>query len=180
MNASKEGYRKQLSSLRRYSAEASIPFWNFFNAMPLAPPGTPAGGHYDPSEAQLRWQAFTSLCFGAKGVLWFLYWCVLSSRPHYSPQQCQHCATVRTEVCLIIHTEYPLVRRGPAVANSSATFSNGGGIIVERGLADGSNRWERGLHYEHARRINSVLKVSVPTYPHLCLCTLSTVCCPLR
>jgi hypothetical protein len=41
-------------------------FWNFFNAMPF-------GGHSDPSEAQIRWQIFTSLAYGAKGVLYFCY-----------------------------------------------------------------------------------------------------------
>ena len=41
-------------------------FWNFFNAMPF-------GGHSDPTEAQIRWQIFTSLAYGAKGVLYFCY-----------------------------------------------------------------------------------------------------------
>ena len=33
----------------------------------------PFGGHSDPTEAQIRWQIFTSLAYGAKGVLYFCY-----------------------------------------------------------------------------------------------------------
>ena len=33
----------------------------------------PFGGHSDPTEAQFRWQIFTSLAYGAKGVLYFCY-----------------------------------------------------------------------------------------------------------
>ena len=29
---------------------------------------------YDISEAELRWQAYTSLAIGSKGVLYFCYW----------------------------------------------------------------------------------------------------------
>ena len=34
----------------------------------------PFGPHYDPTEAQLRWQIYTSIAYGAKGVLYFCYW----------------------------------------------------------------------------------------------------------
>ena len=39
---------------------------NFFNVEGF-------GGHPDPTEAQLRWQVFTSLAYGAKGVLCYCY-----------------------------------------------------------------------------------------------------------
>ena len=32
------------------------------------------GGHSDPTEAELRWQAFSALAYGARGVTWFCYW----------------------------------------------------------------------------------------------------------
>ena len=33
----------------------------------------PFAGHSDPTEAQLAWQIFTSLAYGAKGILYFCY-----------------------------------------------------------------------------------------------------------
>jgi hypothetical protein len=46
---------------------AGIPFRNYFNTMPV-------GSHSDPTEAQLRWQIYTSIAYGAKGILYFCYW----------------------------------------------------------------------------------------------------------
>jgi len=60
-------YCQNLEVMRRHSLAAGIPFWNFFNTMPYGP-------HTDPTEAQLRWQIFTSLAYGAKGVMYFCYW----------------------------------------------------------------------------------------------------------
>jgi hypothetical protein len=61
------GYCANLAAMRDASLRADIPFWNFFNTMPY-------GDHFDPTEAQLRWQIFTSLAYGAKGVMYFCYW----------------------------------------------------------------------------------------------------------
>ena len=63
----RDGYCRNLEVMRRSALEAGIPFWNFFNTMPYGP-------HTDPTEAQLRWQIFTSLAHGAKGVMYFCYW----------------------------------------------------------------------------------------------------------
>ncbi len=63
----RENYCRNLEVMRRESLAAGVPFWNFFNAMPYGP-------HTDPTEAQLRWQIFTSLAYGAKGVMYFCYW----------------------------------------------------------------------------------------------------------
>ncbi|MBX7258755.1 MAG: hypothetical protein K1Y02_20505 [Candidatus Hydrogenedentes bacterium] len=63
----RDGYCETLAVMREYSQKADIPFWNFFNIMPYGP-------HTDPTEAQVRWQVFTSLAYGAKGVLYFCYW----------------------------------------------------------------------------------------------------------
>ncbi len=60
-------YRANLESCRAQSVKARIPFWNYFASMPLF-------DHLDPTEAQLRWQIFTSVAYGAKGVLYFCYW----------------------------------------------------------------------------------------------------------
>ncbi|MBN2513495.1 MAG: beta-galactosidase [Sedimentisphaerales bacterium] len=63
----RKGYCDNLEVMRTYSLQKKIPFWNFFNTMPYGP-------HYDPTEAQLRWQIYTSLAYGAKGVLYFCYY----------------------------------------------------------------------------------------------------------
>lgn len=64
---SRESYCANLETMRRCALEAGIPFWNFFNTMPFGP-------HFDPTEAAIRWQVYTSLAYGAKGVLYFCYW----------------------------------------------------------------------------------------------------------
>jgi len=60
-------YCSNLAVMRRASQERDVPFWNYFNSMPFGP-------HGDPTEAQLKWQIYTSLAYGAKGVLYFCYW----------------------------------------------------------------------------------------------------------
>lgn len=64
---SRTSYGENLEVLRSHSLRAGIPFWNFFNTMPFGP-------HFDPTEHSIRWQVFTSLAYGAKGVLYFCYW----------------------------------------------------------------------------------------------------------
>ena len=66
-DVSMAGYHRNLQIIRRAALSANIPFFNFFAAMPF-------NGRPDMSEAQLRWQAFTSLTYGAKGLLYFCYW----------------------------------------------------------------------------------------------------------
>jgi hypothetical protein len=67
----RDGYCRNLESMRKASLAAGIPFWNFFNTMPFGP-------HSDPTEAQLRWQIYTSIAYGAKGVMYFCYYTPLS------------------------------------------------------------------------------------------------------
>lgn len=63
----RDGYCRNLESMRKYSLQADIPFWNFFNIMPYGP-------HTDPTESQVRWQVYASVAYGAKGVLYFCYY----------------------------------------------------------------------------------------------------------
>lgn len=65
------GYCSNLETMRKYSVQENIPFWNFFNCMPFGP-------HNDPTESDLRWQIYTSLAYGAKGVLYFCYYTPVS------------------------------------------------------------------------------------------------------
>ncbi len=100
-------YCDNLAVMRAESLRKGIPFWNFFQSMPF-------GSHIDPTEAQIRWQIYTSLAYGAKGVLYFCY---------YTP--------------------------------AGGEFPKGGAIITRQG--------RRTRHYDHARRINAVLKRLGPT-----------------
>ena len=63
----RQAYLGDIDTMRRHARDADIPWWNYFNTMPF-------GGHGDPTEAQLRWQIFSSVAYGAKGVLYFCYW----------------------------------------------------------------------------------------------------------
>jgi len=63
----RQTYCDNLAVMRKYSLAHGISFWNFFKAMRF--------GHLiDPTEAQMRWQIYTSLAYGAKGVFYFTYW----------------------------------------------------------------------------------------------------------
>lgn len=63
----RDAYCENLETFRRHSVAAGVPFWNFFHSMPFA-------DRMDPTEAQIRWQIFTAIAYGAKGVLHFCYW----------------------------------------------------------------------------------------------------------
>ena len=54
-------YRSNLADMRRHALAAGVPFWNFFGVQHVF------GGQPDPTEAQIRWQVFTSLAYGSKG-----------------------------------------------------------------------------------------------------------------
>ena len=69
---SRAAYCENLAVMRKYAHKHDVPFWNFFNCMPFGP-------HADPTEAQLRWQMYTSVAYGAKGVLYFCYYTPLSA-----------------------------------------------------------------------------------------------------
>ena len=68
--SSPAGYRANLQVIRAASKRAQVPFWNYINVLPTQGTHT----HSDPTPAQLSWQVFTSLAYGAKGVLYFCYW----------------------------------------------------------------------------------------------------------
>jgi hypothetical protein len=62
----REAYCGNLAAMRDVALANNRPHWNFFNAMPF-------GDHADPTEAQLRWQVYTSLAYGSRGVMYFCY-----------------------------------------------------------------------------------------------------------
>lgn len=63
----RDAYTRNLRTMRKYALQEDVPFWNFFYSMPF-------NDRLDPTEAQIRWQIFTSLAHGARGVLYFCYW----------------------------------------------------------------------------------------------------------
>ncbi|MEI8045161.1 MAG: hypothetical protein WCL11_27360 [Verrucomicrobiota bacterium] len=63
----RQSYCDNLECFRKHALAAGIPFWNYFYSMPF-------NDRLDPTEAQIRWQIFTSVTYGAKGVLYFCYW----------------------------------------------------------------------------------------------------------
>jgi hypothetical protein len=67
----RDGYCANLAVMRKHALANEIPFWNFFNIMPF-------GIHYDPTESHVRWQIYSSLAYGAKGILYFCYWTPVS------------------------------------------------------------------------------------------------------
>jgi len=64
---SRDSYLANLATMRKYSLQVGIPFWNYFYNMPF-------NDRLDPTEAQIRWQIFASIAYGSKGVLYFCYW----------------------------------------------------------------------------------------------------------
>jgi hypothetical protein len=60
-------YFANLEVIRRESLRAGVPF----AAVVLS---TPHGPYRDPTEADLRWQVYTALAYGARGIVYFTYW----------------------------------------------------------------------------------------------------------
>ena len=66
-NLTQAGYIRNLAAVRSVSLASRLPFYNFFGAMPF-------NNRSDLSESRMRWQVYTSLAHGARGVLYFCYW----------------------------------------------------------------------------------------------------------
>lgn len=78
--ADSEDMTRYFDNLRRIRALAhkhSLPFTNIFLLIPH-------GGYRDPSAADLRWQVYTSLAYGAKGLCYFTYMTPPPNDPNYS------------------------------------------------------------------------------------------------
>jgi len=62
------GYFMNLELVRRASIKAKLPFMNIVQACTIDPPWRL------PTENELRWLAYSTMAYGAKGISWFLYW----------------------------------------------------------------------------------------------------------
>ncbi len=68
-----DDYYYNLDIIRAKSRFRKIPFWTFIQTLSIAgTPGVP--DKREPSEADIRWQVWSSLAFGAKGIQYFCYW----------------------------------------------------------------------------------------------------------
>lgn len=66
-------YFYNLDLIRSKTRFKKIPFWVFIQTLAIqGTPGVP--DKREPSESDLRWQVWTSLAFGAKGIQYFTYW----------------------------------------------------------------------------------------------------------
>src|SRR5262249_49725941 len=60
-------YFANLELVRNKCLKANVPYAQTILSVP----------HFtyrDPNEADMRWQVYTSLCYGCKGILYYLYW----------------------------------------------------------------------------------------------------------
>jgi hypothetical protein len=63
-----EDYYANLALIREASLRHEVSFWLFIQTLAFN------GTHRDPTEAEIRWQVYTSLAFGAVGIQYFTYW----------------------------------------------------------------------------------------------------------
>ena len=63
-----EDYLLNLEIISRAAREAGVPWWNFMQTMAFG------RVNREPDYDDLRWQAYTSLAFGASGIQHFCYW----------------------------------------------------------------------------------------------------------
>lgn len=68
-----DDYFYNLDLIRAKSRNKKIPFWSFIQTLSISgTPGVP--DKRAPSEADIRWQVWSNLAFGAKGIQYFCYW----------------------------------------------------------------------------------------------------------
>jgi hypothetical protein len=61
-------YFENLGLIRERSLRTGVPAWNIIQAMSYAP------SMRQPTDAEMRWQVYTSLAYGIKGIMYFVYW----------------------------------------------------------------------------------------------------------
>ena len=71
------GYFENLEAVRRNSLAAGLDFWQIVLSTPLF-------DWPDIGEAEFRWQVWTSLAYGAKGISYYTYWGIDDVTPHWN------------------------------------------------------------------------------------------------
>lgn len=60
-------YFENLELIREYGLRYATPPWNIILSLPHL-------GYRDPTASEMRWQVYTSLAYGMKGLMYFTYW----------------------------------------------------------------------------------------------------------
>ncbi len=60
-------YFENLELIREYGLRYDTPQWNIILSLPHL-------RYRDPTEGEMRWQVYTSLAYGMKGIMYFTYW----------------------------------------------------------------------------------------------------------
>ncbi len=60
-------YFENLALIREYGQRYGTPSWNIILSAPHL-------AYRDPTAGEMRWQVYTSLAYGMKGIMWFTYW----------------------------------------------------------------------------------------------------------
>lgn len=63
----RKDYFENLSLIRDAALRWGVPPWNIILSIPHF-------GYRDPTAAEMRWQVYTSLAYGMKGIMYFTYW----------------------------------------------------------------------------------------------------------
>ncbi len=61
-------YFENLELIREASLRSGVPAWNIIQAMSYDP------AMRQPNDDEMRWQVYTSLAYGIKGIMYFVYW----------------------------------------------------------------------------------------------------------
>jgi len=71
-SAVRGNYYENLEIIRAASLKHKVPFWAFALTCPH-------GSYRNPTEAEIRFQVFSDIVYGAKGIFYFTYWTPVSS-----------------------------------------------------------------------------------------------------
>jgi hypothetical protein len=63
----RKDYFENLELIREYGLRYHTPQWNIILSLPHL-------GYRDPTAGEMRWQVYTSLAYGMKGLMYFTYW----------------------------------------------------------------------------------------------------------
>lgn len=94
-NGERDIYFENLEIVRRHCLQANLPFVQIVLTVPHGP-------YRDPDEADLRWQAYSTLAYGAKGILWFTYW-----TPPFDPQWRFRNAIIKEKGRALLQVHHP-------------------------------------------------------------------------
>ena len=119
----RRSFFRNLTMIRDVSLRDGIPFLLIIQAMPHGP-------YRDPSEDELRWQAFHGLAYGARGISYFAYW---------TPQYGRHAKRMHFRNGLIDHGE-PTQKYFQAMRLNRELLAVGGALATYRSIAVADSR----------------------------------------